>query len=95
FAYCDVVFTSNITSAAVDACCAGIPVVQMLDGYTFNMSPLRGLKGVMYVANPIELAKALLNARYRESLVVEPYFYLDGDLPRWMQLLELKPEYAE
>lgn len=94
FADCDVVFTSNITSAAVDAYCAGIPVVQMLDGNAFNMSPLRDLKGVVYVTNPIELAEALRNARYRESLVVEPYFYLDEGLPRWRQLLGLSPMYA-
>jgi surface carbohydrate biosynthesis protein (TIGR04326 family) len=37
---CDVAFTSNITSAAVDAYCFGVPVVSVLDGNTFNMSPL-------------------------------------------------------
>lgn len=89
FAKCDVVFTSNITSAAVDAYCSGIPVVQMLDGKTFNMSPLRGLTDVMYVTNPLELAEALLHVKNRESVVPEPYFYLDEQLPRWRQLLGL------
>ena len=84
---CDVVFTSNITSAAVDAYSSGISVVQMLDGNTFNMSPLRGLQGVAYVTNPIELAEALENAKYRKLAVADPYFYLNDALPRWRRLI--------
>ena len=84
---CDVVFTSNITSAAVDAYCADVPVVSVLDGNAFNMSPLRGLKGVVYVTGPEELAKALGNARAREKVHAEPYFCLDKDLPLWRMLL--------
>ena len=86
---CDVVFTSNITSAAVAAYCSGIPVVQMLDGSTFNTSPLRDLSGVVYVTNPTELAEALRTAPQRERGVAEPYFYLDEELPRWRKLLDL------
>lgn len=95
FADCDVVFTSNITSAAVDAYCAGIPVVQVLDDNAFNMSPLRGLKGVVYVTNPMELAKALRNAQHHERVVAEPYFCLDEELPLWRQLLGLNTADAE
>lgn len=95
FADCDVVFTSNSTSAAVDAYCVGIPVVHMQDGNTFNMSPLRGLKDMVYVTNPMELAEALRNARQRERTAPEPYFWLDAKLPRWRQLLGLSPADAE
>ena len=86
---CDVVFTSNITSAAVDAYYSGIPVVQMLDGTTFNTSPLRGRTGVMYVTNPMELAEALHTSLHQERRAVEAYFYLDKKLPRWHKLLDL------
>ena len=86
---CDVVFTSNITSAAVDAYCAGVPIVQMLNGETFNISPLRGLQDAVYVSNPMELSEALGNARSRKREVIEPYFYLDEALPRWRALLGL------
>ncbi len=92
---CDVVFTSNMTSAAVDAYCSGIPVVQMLDGNTFNMSPLRDLKGVVYVTNPMELAEALRHAQHRECVVAEPYFCLDEELPRWSRLLGLRKANAK
>lgn len=83
---CDVAYTSNITSAAVDAYCSAIPVVQVLDGNTFNMSPLRGLKGVVYVTNPKELAAALRNTKQHECILAEPYFCLDNGLPRWRKL---------
>ena len=91
-AVCDVVFTSNIASAAVDAYCSGIPVVQMLNGNTLNTSPLRGLASVVYVTNPIELAEALRAAPHRERGVVEPYFYLDKELPLWCKLLDMTNE---
>jgi surface carbohydrate biosynthesis protein (TIGR04326 family) len=84
---CDVVFTSNITSAAVVAYCSGIPVIQTLDGKTFNMSPLRGMEGAVYVQNPMELADALGKAKHCKRIVAEPYFCLDEALPRWQKLL--------
>jgi len=88
---CDVVFTSNITSAAVEAYCTGLPVVSVLDGSAFNMSPLRGLEGVMYVTNPAELVAALRSARDCARVAPEPYFCLDKGLPRWRKLLGLNP----
>lgn len=88
FQGCDVVFTSNFTSAAVDAYCSGVPGVQMLEGNTFNVSPLRGLKGISYVTNPKDLAAALSNARDHKREAIDPYFYLDGALPRWHKLLK-------
>lgn len=84
---CDVVFASNITSAAVDAYCRGIAVVQVLDGGTFNMSPLRGMPGVTYVASADELGRALLEASGTQRPAPAPYFHLDVSLPRWSALL--------
>lgn len=89
FMNCDVVFTSNITSAAVDAYCSGLLVVQMLEGTAFNMSPLRNLKGVRYATNPKELVEALRDVSKREhGEETEPYFYLDEKLSRWQKLLD-------
>lgn len=88
---CDVVFT-GISSVAVDAYCFGIPVVQMRDGNNSNMSPLRDLKGVVYVTNPMELAEALRNAKQCERVIPEEtYFCLDKELPRWQKLLGMRP----
>lgn len=88
---CDVVFTSNITSAAVNAYCLGLPVVQMLDGRYFNMSPLRDTGGSFYVKSAGELAQVLkrIGEKSEENIggKGESYFYLDRDLPRWDKLL--------
>jgi surface carbohydrate biosynthesis protein (TIGR04326 family) len=93
FADCDVAYTSNITASAVDAYCSGIPIVSALDGKTFNMSPLRGLKGIMYVTKPSELAEALSTSRDHIRSTVEPYFCLDNELPRWRSLLDIHAGY--
>lgn len=87
---CNVAYTSNITSAAVDAYSAGIPVVSVLDGDAFNLSPLRGLTGVTYVTGPSELAHVLRHAPESEGVMVEAYFCLDKQLPRWRRLLGLR-----
>ncbi len=86
---CDVVYSSNITSGAVDAYCAGIPVVSMLDGNALNLSPLRGLRNVTYVTNHKELAQALRSVLECDDIdKVEPYFCLDRKMPRWKKCLE-------
>jgi len=89
FPNCDVAYTSNKTSAAVEAYSSGVPVVSMLDGESLNVSPLRGRSGVTYVHNAAELAAALLRARTIQRSGPEEYFWLDPALPRWRQLLRL------
>ena len=83
----DVVYASYITSAAVDAYCSGLPVIQVLDGAAFNMSALRGLEAVTYIRGPVELAAALIAAGKNKSVTAVSYFYLNNDLPRWRGIL--------
>lgn len=85
----DVAFTSNITSAAVDAYCIGVPVIQMIDVENFNTSPLRGLDNVKFVSNPLELTNTLSDIKKIETLPSEAYFFLGNELLRWRRLLEL------
>ncbi len=85
----DVVYTSDITSAAVDAYCAGIPVISTLDHRSLNLSPLRGRNGVTFVANPIELLGAL-NLIFnfpKQQFKNESIFHLDESLPRWSEIV--------
>lgn len=86
---CDMAYTSAGTSAAVDAYCAGVPVISVLDPGTLNLSPLRGINGVHFVSTPDELAKALTTAAsgHRVKRNVQDFFHLDTDLPRWKKLL--------
>ena len=85
----DVAFTSNITSAAVDAYYAGIPVISMLDGETLNMSPLRGIEDVLYVTCSRELVTGLKKFQISKKPVTKAYFCLDKNLPRWRKLMKL------
>jgi len=86
---CDVVFAGSTTSAAVDAFCAGVPVVQMRDGRKFDTSPLRGWSGIVYVESPKHLADALLQAKASEVSPSE-LFNFDPGLARWASLLRVE-----
>lgn len=85
---CDVVFASNSTSAAVDAYCTGLPVIQMLDGNSVNLSPLRGMEGVTYVTSPTQLSSALRNSKGRKCGARTSYFNLDNELTGWRRVIQ-------
>ena len=85
----DIVYTSAVTSAAVDAYCARVPVVSVLDPTMLNLSPLRGCEGVIYVSSSESLIGALRAVHLRE-LPLPPqsrFFNLNIALPLWRQLL--------
>jgi surface carbohydrate biosynthesis protein (TIGR04326 family) len=83
----DTMYSSLITSAAIDAFSVGLPVITFLDGETLNMSPLRGLEGVYFVKNSKDLLDAI-NAIGKKNLGKKRnYFYLDPSLPRWKKWL--------
>jgi len=88
-AECDVAYTSATTSAAVEAYCAGVPTVSVLDSNTLNLSPLRGFEGVLFASTPEKLAATLASAaavpRTRDDR--HKYFTLDPELPRWRKLI--------
>jgi len=88
-AECDLVFASNTTSAAVDAYCLGIPVIQILEDSGLNLSPLRGLPNIIYIKNHIELAKEMKNPVNIESDSFQNYFYLNESLSGWKKLLNI------
>ena len=88
---CHVAYSSSVTSATIDAYCAGIPVVSMLDPSTLNLSPLRGYTGAVFASTPKELAEALVVCA-TQQLPENPsfrLFNLDVDLPRWRKLLHV------
>jgi surface carbohydrate biosynthesis protein (TIGR04326 family) len=88
-AECDVTYTSSVTSAAVDAYCAGVPVVSVLDPNTLNLSPLRGCQWVLFASTPEMLRAALASAAaaQRTRDVRHEFFTLDPELPRWRKLI--------
>ena len=80
-------------SSALDAFCAGIPVIIYLDFFNINFSPLRELPEVQYFNSAVELDKALENTKTGalQSGKSEDFFWLDSNLPRWKKLLKLDP----
>ena len=86
----DIVFTSNVTCAAMDAYCAGIPVIQLLDGNQANMSPLYGLPGVYYATSPKILENTLRIISVSPDVNSSEIFYIDASLPRWEDVLVME-----
>jgi surface carbohydrate biosynthesis protein (TIGR04326 family) len=84
----DVAYVSSVTSAALDAYCAGIPVVTALCGSTLNQSPLRGCVGVFYVNRSSDLVRALtdVDSWSYKQVNTQEFFNLDKELPRWRRL---------
>lgn len=84
----DMAFSSNISSAGLDALLCGLPVVIFLDDENLNHSPLRGLEGVPFVSTGQELATALRSIdRSGSTYVPGDFFWLDSQLPKWDELL--------
>lgn len=96
-AECDVAYSSAVTSAAVDAYCAGVPIVSVLDPDVLNLSPLRGCSGVLFASTPQALANALMQAVTVPQLESDQdgFFIFDTRLPRWRKLLLNVRHYAD
>jgi surface carbohydrate biosynthesis protein (TIGR04326 family) len=84
----DVVYSSAVTTAALEAYCAGVPVISLLDPNGLNMSPLRGQENVRYVCNACDLiyALAIETSCNRSTSRANSIFILDKYLPRWLKL---------
>jgi surface carbohydrate biosynthesis protein (TIGR04326 family) len=85
----DVVYTSAVTSASVDAYCAGLPVITVLDPLLLNQSPLRGFADVFFVSSPENLLLALKSVSLapKSHSNQQKFFSLDLGLPRWRKLI--------
>ena len=87
---CRAAFTSAATSAAVDAYCAGVPVISLSNLNELNLSPLRGLSEVTFINTAEELAIQLdklivLDTKRSPS---ERIFNLDTELTLWKKILQ-------
>ena len=85
----DVAFSTNLTSAAVDAYFAGLAVIVMLNPDELNFSPVRGQPGVRFVSTAAELAEALQSGAESSKAYcgLDGFFFLDPDLHRWKRLV--------
>jgi surface carbohydrate biosynthesis protein (TIGR04326 family) len=87
---CDVVFTSNNTSGAIDASILGLPVITFFDPKYLNMSPFKGSNAIDFVNSSFELSVLLLKLVNKPDLSGhsgETFFNLNNNLLGWNQLL--------
>ncbi|MFA5774461.1 MAG: TIGR04326 family surface carbohydrate biosynthesis protein [Ilumatobacteraceae bacterium] len=86
---CDIVLTTNGTSASAEAYQCGLSVITALNGETFNYSPLRDVLGATFVESPEHLAQALTQSTSKEFSNRTDYYRIDNSLSRWKQLLSI------
>ncbi len=86
----DIAYSSNSTSAAVDAYLAKLGVVIMLNENELNLSPLRGESGVCFVSTPEELAAAFYAFKKKgcSESPNDDFIFLDSELPRWRTIFD-------
>jgi len=86
----DIAYTSNITTAALEAYLSGKRVLTIVNPDSFNLSSLCGFPGVEFVSTPEELVKQLF---VKEDIHVQgscnDFFYSDANLPLWKKLLQI------
>jgi surface carbohydrate biosynthesis protein (TIGR04326 family) len=86
----DIAFASNPTAAAVDIYLSNKKVLIMQSCNTFNMSPLRGSRGVEFVKTAEELAVCLSEFTNDSNICIDQnFFFLNNELPKWKMLLNI------
>ena len=86
----DIAYSSNATSAAVDAYIAGLDIVVTLDSRQVNLSPLMDQPGVKFVTSASEFISLINNCQNPKKASIaknNDFFFLNSALPRWEQLL--------
>ena len=84
---CDVVISTNGTSAAAEAHQFGVRVITILNGDTPNYSPLRDVPNACFVASRQDLQEALAAASISSIIARKEYFSVDSSLTGWKELL--------
>ena len=88
---CNLAFSCNVTSAALDVYFYDIPVICFHDLSKLNLSPVRDLDNIIFINSSTELRNIISNDIYFKSSDTSfNYFYIDKSLKRWMNLLQTK-----
>ena len=86
---CEMVLATNGTSASAEAYQCGLPVITILNGETFNYSPLREIPGAIFVESAARLSEALTQPTPHNFPRHSDYFRIDKLLNRWKHLLSI------
>lgn len=86
----DVVYTGNVSSAAVEAFCLGKNVISSKNPRGLDMSPLRGFSEVSFVSDAKSLQSSLEHyLKCYPTFERSPIFRLNKRLDRWKAILEV------
>ncbi|TGK48579.1 hypothetical protein EHQ10_12795 [Leptospira bouyouniensis] len=85
-----IVFTSNVTSAALEAYYLGLPVISARDPKEVNLSPLFGVKDVHFVSSKEELKKSIETIE-KDGIRSKrnPVFFTNSNLEKWKKILNV------
>ena len=86
----NVAYTSNTTSAAIDAYSSGLKVISALNPNSVNLSPLRGNNSIEFVSTFKELNSALSMPLSEDNFKdLNDIFYINPSLPYWKSALQI------
>lgn len=87
----DLVIAGGMTSAAVDAYIASIPLLTFQTSGDVNLGPLRGIEVVTCSSNSVIDLDLINTAKaFAANKNTDQYFFRDKDIPRWRHLLKLE-----
>ena len=91
FSVADIVIASVFTSAALDAYCAGFPLVNYVNSSDLNFSTLKNFKSVEFVSSNEEIMESLKmeNLRVSSTSNIDEIFWLNENLTAWNSLLKI------
>ena len=96
--HCTIAFSSNVTSAALDAYFRGVPLACMIDPTKLNLSPMLEIDKTVFVKTYKDLTTKILRAmdiKSRDERDPSNFFELDPSLPKWLSLLNKKLNMAD
>ncbi|MDB9722653.1 hypothetical protein OAA83_01830, partial [Candidatus Marinimicrobia bacterium] len=86
-----IAISSIYTSASLEAYCAGLKIISVLDDNDFNFSPMRNVDGAIFVSKASELKKHLGSiTKNKIKYNINSFFWLDNNLSRWRKILNLE-----
>lgn len=86
----DVAYTSAVTTAAMDAYCAGIPVISVADPNTLNLSPLRCFPNTKFVSTENDLIAVIKEFSLERKIakIQQSIFNTNPELALWRKLID-------
>ncbi|MDB9812959.1 hypothetical protein OAC45_00690 [Gammaproteobacteria bacterium] len=88
---CTIAFSSNVTTASLDAYFRGVPVACMIDPKKLNLSPMLEIDDSVFVKTHQDLAIKILQSLEREDnreRYPSNFFELDTSLSKWLRFIQ-------